>query len=267
MVDEIEAHKSTTDYLVGWVDTTARGAGLGRGQLHSADYLTPEEDERPAVTLSEAYQDLPDTIFGLVPKSMTWKFMRPFMNNLGYWAINAAKYWTSRTISHQKRFRQSMAAFNFLLDYVPNWEWAFLPGGLIQYQSFIPQDYANAVFSEMLRLSQRRGTPSYLAVIKRHRPDPFLLTHAVDGYSLALDFRVTRGNRTALNQLAADFNRLVLEADGRLYFAKDSTLTPDVVDQFLGEETINAFLALKRRVDPDGILTSDLFRRCFAHHL
>ena len=35
----------------------------------------------------------------------------------------------------------------------------------------------------------------YLGVLKRHRPYPFLMTHAVDGYSLALDFKVTKRNR------------------------------------------------------------------------
>ena len=48
MMDDIETFKSTTDYIVGWIDTTARRNGLGRGQLHSADYLTPDEDRRPA---------------------------------------------------------------------------------------------------------------------------------------------------------------------------------------------------------------------------
>jgi hypothetical protein len=27
----------------------------------------------------------------------------------------------------------------------------------------------------------------YLGVLKRHRPDPFLMTHAVDGFSMAME--------------------------------------------------------------------------------
>ena len=264
MMDDIETFKSTTDYIVGWIDTTARRNGLGRGQLHSADYLTPDEDRRPARTLDIDYQTLPDTLFGLVPKSITWKLLRPFMNNLGLLGINMAKYWSSRTIGHQKRFRQSFAAFNFLLDYVPNWERAYGRGGLIQYQSFLPKERAYDVFLEMLQLSQRRGLPSYLGVLKRHRPDKFLLSHAVDGFSLALDFRLTKGNRSAVNRLATEFNQLVLEGGGRFYFAKDSTLTSNEVSQFLGEDTIQTFLAFKQRCDPEGLLQTDLFRRCFS---
>jgi FAD/FMN-containing dehydrogenase len=264
MLDDIDVSKGTNDYIVGWVDTTAGGEGLGRGQLHSADYLSPAEEPYPARSLNVAYQTLPDTIMGLMPKSMTWKFMRPFMNNLGLWGVNTAKYLSSRTIGHNKRSRQSFAAFNFLLDYVPDWERAYGAGGLIQYQSFIPTDDAHAVFLEMLRLSQEKRLPSFLGVVKRHRPDPFLLTHAVDGFSLALDYRLTRHNRPAVSALSQAFNDLVVSAGGRFYFAKDSTLTPAIVERFLGPETISSFLALKRRVDPHDILQSDLYRRCFA---
>lgn len=266
MLEDIDAHKTASDYIVGWVDTTARGRGIGRGQLHSADYLGPGEDPHPAHTLSVAYQTLPDTILGLVPKSITWRLMRPLMNNTGAWAVNTAKYLTSRTIGHQKQFHQSFAAFNFLLDYVPHWERAYGPGGLIQYQCFVPQKNAREVFETLLRRSQAQHLPSYLGVLKRHRPDPFLLSHAVDGFSLALDFRVTRGNRSALNRLAGELSEVVLDAGGRFYFAKDSTLTRAQVERFLGAEVIARFRTLKRRCDPEGLLESDLYRRCFRPH-
>jgi hypothetical protein len=263
MVEDVDVHKTESDYVVGWIDTTARGRSLGRGQIHTADYLRPDEDPHPIQTLSLEYQNLPDTLFGLVPKSIIWRFMKPFMSNLGTQAINTGKYWSSRTIGHQKRFKQSFAAFNFLLDYIPNWERSYGKGGLIQYQSFVPKDHALDVFSELLALSQKRHLPSYLGVFKRHRPDEFLLSHAVDGYSLALDFRVTRKNRAALSQLTSGFSKLVLESGGRFYFAKDSVLSPVMVEGFLGSDTIRRFKALKGNCDPQNLLQSDLYRRCF----
>ncbi len=267
MLNDIDSRKSTSDYIVGWVDTTAGGAGRGRGQIHGADYLTPEEEPYPVRSLSPEYQVLPDTLLGLVPKSIVWRLMRPVMNRPGLWGVNTAKYWASRTISHNQRYRQSFVAFNFLLDYVPDWERAYGKGGLIQYQSFVPTAAAQDVFGEMLRISQKRGLPSFLGVVKRHKPDAFLLSHAVDGFSLALDFSVPQRNKEALIEMTAHFNQIVLEAGGRFYFAKDSTMTPEVVDRFLGEETIRRFMDLKRSVDPAFTLQSDLFRRCFANHL
>src|SRR5258707_7869645 len=116
----------------------------------------------------------------------------------------------------------------------------------------------------MLQLSHKRGLPSYLSVTKRHRPDKFLLSHAVDGFSLAMDFKVTPGNRARLSAMLQDFDRIVLEAGGRFYFAKNSETTRETASRFLGEETIQRFKKLKKRCDPDGISGSNLYRRGFG---
>jgi FAD/FMN-containing dehydrogenase len=258
MLTDLDQFKADYDYLVGWVDGLN---GNGRGQIHAADYLKEGEDPHPAQTLRVEYQTLPDTFFGLVPKSMMWLGMQFFMNNPGTWLVNTAKYLHSRTLEHNKQYIQSLVAFNFLLDYVPNWERSYGRDGLIQYQSFLPLETAAETYLEMLRLCQRRGTPTYLGVTKRHRPDKFLLTHAVNGYSFAMDFKVTRGNRARLQQLANDMNQMVLQAGGRFYFAKDSTLTPEVAARYLGEDTLRQLRALKERCDPHGLLQTDLFRR------
>jgi FAD/FMN-containing dehydrogenase len=261
---EATDREKENDYIVGWVDCTAGGRGLGRGQMHSANYLKPGDDPHPAQTLNADNQDLPDNLFGLVPKSIVWQFMRLAMNNPGAWAGNTGKYLMNRTIGNKKRYLQSLVAFTFLLDYVPNWERAYGRGGLIQYQSFLPKETAHDVYREILKLCKRRGLPSYLGVTKRHRPDDFLFSHAVDGFSLAMDFKVPDRKRTKLLQLSRDLNKLVLQGGGRFYFAKDSTLTPDVVQSFLGEATVKKFKKLKSQVDPDGILQTDLYQRCFG---
>ena len=252
-----------SDYLVGWIDAFAGGKKLGRSIVHQANYLQSGIDPSPAQTLRVSHQDLPDTIVGLVPKSLVWIFLRPFTNAFGIKFINWAKF-ISTKMSPKKQLRQAHAAFAFLLDYVPNWKKSYGKGGLIQYQSFIPKEQAETVFRKQIELSHRSGLPPYLAVFKRHRPDKFLMTHAVDGYSLALDFKVTRNNREKLWKLTEQFNRIVLDSEGRFYVAKDATLTPDAFRQYLGEETMQKFFELKNRFDPDNILESELSKRLFA---
>jgi decaprenylphospho-beta-D-ribofuranose 2-oxidase len=248
------------DYTVGWMDTMNGGKSLGRGQIHAANYLHGDEDPNPQKTMQLNNQILPPRIFGVFPKSILYLFMMPFANNLGWWAVNVAKYVASlRTHT----FRQPHAAFHFLLDYVPNWELSYGRGGMIQYQSFLPKETAEDAWREILALSLERGMPSYLGVTKRHRPDQFLLTHAVDGFSLALDFKVTDRNRVALSKMLKDFDRIVLDAGGRFYFAKNSETSAEATRAFLGEETIAKFKELKRRCDPGNLLESDLFRRVF----
>ncbi len=261
---DVDAYKDRYEYVVAWVDGTAGGRARGRGQLHAARHIPAEEEPYPQRTLDPAYQVLPDTFFGVVPKAVLWRFMRPFMNNLGVRLVNTAKYWAARTIGQQQTYRQSLVAFNFLLDYVPHWERAYGGGGLLQYQIFVPRDQAARVFHEVLRRTQARGWPTYLAVIKRHRPDRFLLSHAVDGFSLALDFPVRPRRVSALLTLLHELDALVLDAGGRFYFAKDATLQPATARAFLGEAALRRFLEYKRTWDPQDVLQTDLYRRLFA---
>ena len=256
-LNDIQQSAPEHNYTVGWLDCTARGKGLGRGQLHTADYLAGSEDPDPARSLRVESQTLPGNFFGLVPKSLLHFFMAPFMINLGTWGVNTAKY----LIGRDKTYHQTHAAFHFLLDYVPDWELAY--GRLVQYQSFLPKETALAAWKEMLTIAHRRSLPSYLGVTKRHRPDGFLLSHALDGFSLALDFKVTKTNRLRLAQMLQDFDRIVLDAGGRFYFAKNSETRPESARRFLGEVTIARFKALKKRCDPYHLLESDLYRRVF----
>lgn len=244
------------DYIVGWLDTIT----IGHGQIHAANYLHGNEDPEPQKTIQLAYQNLPSRLFGVMPKSMLHYFMTPFMNNLGAWGINTGKYITSL---RKHTFRQSHAAFHFLLDYVPLWELSYGRGGLIQYQSFLPKETALQAWTDILSIAKRQGLPSYLGVTKRHRPDKFLLSHAVDGFSLAMDFKVTDGNRARMSAMLQEFDKIVLASRGRFYFAKNSETLAATARQFYGEETVEKFRKLKKRCDPNGLLESDLYRRIF----
>lgn len=262
LMASIDQLKDDSDYVVGWVDCLASGRALGRGQIHTADYLAEGEDPAATQTLQLDHQDLPDTFFGLIPKSIMWLLMRPLMNDLGARAVNNGRYW-SAYLPGDHSFRQSMAEFNFLLDYFPNWKKAYLPGGLIQFQAFVPKEMAASAFRHLLETTHQHRVPSYLGVLKRHRPDSFLLSHAVNGFSLALDFRVTRRRLSRLRSLLREMEAIVLDAGGRFYFAKDSSLSAAGAARFLGDEAIRELGRLKNRYDPGGLFSSNLTRRVF----
>ncbi len=261
-LQDLDEAKDRFDYVVAWLDGLAGGRALGRGQIHVARYLAPGEDPQPACTLRVEHQVLPETLFGLFPKSVLWRFMRLGMHRPGMRLVNLGKYLVARTLSHHKVYRQSLVAFNFLLDYIPHWERSYGSGGMMQFQLFVPKEQAYDVFREVLRIS-RREVPTYLAVLKRHRPDNFLLSHGVDGYSLALDFPVRPHQMHRLAAMLDTFHHLVLQAGGRFYFAKDASVTPQVALAFLGEETVRRFFALKDRYDPQDVLQTALYRRVF----
>jgi decaprenylphospho-beta-D-ribofuranose 2-oxidase len=253
----IEANAPNYDYIVGWLDAI----NVGHGQIHAANYLHAEDDPNSQKTMRLENQNLPSRLFGVMPKSWLHYFMTPFVNNLGWGMVNTAKYIASL---RKHTFRQPHAAFHFLLDYVPLWELSYGKGGLIQYQSFLPKEAALQAWTEMLTFAKKQGLPSYVGVTKRHRPDKFLLTHAVDGFSLALDFKVTDRNRARLSAMLQEFDRIVLANGGRFYFAKNSETTAETALAFYGKDTVAKFRKLKKRCDPQGLLESDLYRRIFG---
>lgn len=263
MIATFERERVDADYLVGWIDGFAKGASLGRGIIHRGDYAGPEVDPEAAKSLCVERQTLPSRLFGIVPKSWMWRFARPLVNDFGMACVNAAKFFSgTRSAGGTPRF-QTHVGFAFLLDYLPDWRRSYGRGGLIQYQSFVPADRAEEVHGGLIRAAQDAGIPPYLLVYKRHRRDPYLLTHSVDGYSMAMDFRVTKRNREALWALCATFDDRVVAAGGRFYFAKDATIARASFSRSVPAAELAEFVGLKRRLDPDLLLQTGLSRRLF----
>jgi hypothetical protein len=81
---------------------------------------------------------------------------------------------------------------------------------------------------------------------------------------MAMDFRITKRHREGIVALTRELDEIVLAANGRFYFAKDSTLRPQIVHAYLGQARIDRFMALKQRCDPEGLIQSNLWRRLFV---
>lgn len=259
----LEDLKGEADYLVSWLDLHGKGSGLGRGLMHRADQLEPGEDPDGVRFFDPVLQDVPGKLFGLVPKGWLWPGMWMATHCGGVPFVNWAKFQAGFREAKHSPYLQTHGAFHFLLDYVPRWQWMTRPGGLIQFQPFVPAAHGERVLRRLIERCHQAGMVPYLGVLKRHRPDPFLMTHAVDGYSLAMDFAVSSGKkkRAALWRLCQEMAEVVLEAGGRFYYAKDAVLQASSFPRIHGEGAVAEFRALKQRLDPQGLLQTDLSRR------
>ena len=86
----------------------------------------------------------------------------------------------------------------------------------------------------------------------------------VGGWTGSMDFPVTDRNRARLDRLTQRLNRVVVDAGGRFYFAKDAVVTADAWRASLGDEVVGRFFALKRLHDPDLLIQGNLWRRVMA---
>ncbi len=79
-----------------------------------------------------------------------------------------------------------------------------------------------------------------------------------------MDVKVDEARRGSLLEHCHGLTELVLAAGGKFYFAKDSVLRAGDAQRFLPSDRMDAFKALKRELDPEGLFTTDLMRRVFS---
>ena len=253
--EAFERFEGVSDYRVSWIDGFAKGKAFGRGQFQAAWH-----GEADPASLRPGTQEPADVALGFFPKSVVWRVLKAVNHPFGIQTMNGLRQLAARGPSDGKPFHQSLVAFTYQLDYVPHWRRAYEPGGMVQHQSFVPRTRAPEVFARMLELCQEAGLTPFLAVMKRHRADPFLLSYGLNGYSLALDFKVTRENRERVWALCHGLNDLVAEASGRFYLAKDATLRPEDYCATMGT-ALDEFARWRDAFDPDRALSSGLAER------
>ncbi|HEV2460042.1 MAG TPA: FAD-binding oxidoreductase, partial [Ktedonobacterales bacterium] len=128
--------------LVAWVDTSATGERLGRGLLKAGRDLLVGEDPHPEWTLTVEAQRGEAGVTRLLPAGLIPRLARPMTAGPGVWAANRAQWRRGKGKRARTYHLETHARANFLLDAIPNWRETYLPGGLIQQQSFVPRDVA-----------------------------------------------------------------------------------------------------------------------------
>ena len=162
--------------------------------------------------------------------------------------------WFRHAPEHRVGELLPLAGFFHPLDGVAEWNLLYGDRGFLQYQFVVADD---AVVARAIDLLASHRVPSFLAVLKRFGPgSPGPLSFPAPGWTLALDVPV---GPPGLGPLLDRIDGMVAEAGGRVYLAKDARLRPELVPVMYPR--LDELLAVRRRVDPSGVLRSDLSRR------
>ena len=238
-------HDRAFGYTVAWSDSLARGAHLGRSVVTSGDFAAPADLPAGA----DPFEFRPGARLGVPP------WMPPGLINRYSVALANEAYYRKAPRARPGEL-QTIGTFFHPLDGIRNWNRVYGPGGFRQYQYVLPFGQEAAVRRSFELVSRARAA-SFVTVLKRFgEGDPGLLSFPVPGWTLALDVPArTRG----LASLLAALDRLVVEAGGRVYLAKDSRVPAEVLAEMYPR--LAEFRKLREVVDPAGILASDLSRR------
>lgn len=235
-------------YSVAWIDCLARGAALGRSLVYAGEHAT--RDEVAALTAhAEPYPRPKQAKLGLPVDFPGWA-----LNSMSVKAFNEA-YFRAGARKAGAPHLGHWEPYFFPLDGIRDWNRLYGRRGFLQHQCVVPEARAEAVLGDILERFSRSGKGSFLAVLKKLRPASGMLSFPMPGYTLALDLPQTDAVRPLLDQI----DRIVVEAGGRLYMAKDARQSRNVFEA--SNPRLNEFRELRRATGADGRFSSRLATR------
>ena len=232
-------------YSSAWFDAISPPPKLGRaaitrGRLALSDELPKKLAKNPLKFDAPQLMTVPDV------------FPNGLMNKLTLSTIGELYY---RRGGHYRGKVQNLTQFYHPLDLLGEWNRGYGPAGFAQYQFLVPLS-AVEEFKHIIRDIQASSHCSALNVFKLFGPgNQAPLSFPMAGWNVAMDFPMKRGINELLNQL----DRRVLEFGGRLYTAKDSRMTAETFHAMYPR--IDEWIAVRRKVDPNGVFASDMARR------
>jgi decaprenylphospho-beta-D-ribofuranose 2-oxidase len=246
-LDRMDREDDGYRYSVAWIDLLATGAATGRsiltrGDFAAADDLGPRDRRDPLAYDPRALITAPPWVPTIA------------LNRLTMGVFNEA--WYRRAPKQRRGEVQTIARFFHPLDGIRGWNRIYGRRGFLQWQMALPFG-AEGTLRAVVEALAGEGRPSFLAVLKRFgAADPGPLSFPIAGWTLALDLPA---GDASLGALLDRLDRLVVDAGGRVYLAKDSRLDPALLAAMYPR--LAEWRAVRARVDPDRVLQSDLARR------
>jgi FAD/FMN-containing dehydrogenase len=113
---------------------------------------------------------------------------------------------------------KSIDQFFYPLDKILHWNRMYGTGGFTQYQLVLPKEASLPGLVEILKRISRTKPGAFLGVLKLFgKENDNLLSFPLEGYTLAVDFKINRDLFPFLDEL----DQIVLDFGGRLYLSKD----------------------------------------------
>jgi len=230
-----------TRYQVVWIDCLGDGADLGRGVAISGEHAGGDEVSGELLDLGSRRQ-----------KTVPLDFPDFALNPLSVKAFNTLYYAVHKPVQKIVSFE----SFFWPLDAIGDWNRIYGARGFIQYQCVLPFASADRGLRELLQAIVASKRAPFLAILKRFgEANAGLLSFPFAGYTLALDLPASEG----IVEFAHELDDITLKHGGRVYLAKDATLTPASARQMYPR--LAEFEAVKAELDPQMRFQSSLSKR------
>jgi decaprenylphospho-beta-D-ribofuranose 2-oxidase len=257
MLDYIYNQSLNEDYVIGQMDTFISGACLGRGSIHVAKHIINRNN---SLEVTKGI-DLNKYLFHFIPRTWFIYFGKLFISSYFMRFISAIKYYLDYLTSNKAGHVESFAQFNFLIDRIPNWPKIF-KYGFYEIEPLIPFSKTEEVIKDIINISHRYKLPAYLAGVKLHKKDNFLLSYSLNGYSVGFDFPIEYSRIKVQKKMFEEIHNIIINAKGLIYLAKDNLIKPHQFKKMYSGK-LEDFIEIKKKYDPTELFQSNIYRRLF----
>jgi decaprenylphospho-beta-D-ribofuranose 2-oxidase len=198
-----EEHADAT-YSVAWIDCLANGKNLGRSLLMLGEHSKSGD---------------------------LWVSSKKPINipvNLPTWILNSNSIGLFNQLYFHKAIFQKASSvipyqpYFYPLDQLQNWNRLYGKNGFVQYQFVLPKTSGVSGLKKVVKMIADSGSGSFLAVLKLFgKGNSNFLSFPMEGFSLALDFKVNQPTLALLDRL----DLVVQEMGGRVYLTKDARMS------------------------------------------
>ena len=210
-------------YSVAWIDCLAKGEDIGKCLLMVGDFADDGD-----LNFKEKKK-----------KTIPFNFPSFALNKLSVKAFNWLYY--KKAPDGESQQKVDIDTFFYPLDAINNWNRIYGKGGFTQYQFILPKEKSYQGLEKILGTIANSGKGSFLAVLKLYgKANENYLSFPMEGYSLALDFKIEPGLFELLDRL----DEIVLEYGGRIYLTKDVRVSKETFEK--GYPEIEKFRAFRK---------------------
>ena len=212
-------------YSMAWIDCLIKEPFLGRSVLN----LGWPQEKGKLVLPPEPRLNIPLDFPGFVLN----RFSMSVFNRLNY---AVARQGPRLRVRH-------LEGFFYPLDSILNWNRMYGRGGFTQYQFVLPKEASLEGLRAVLSRISSSGLGANLGVLKLLGPaNDNLLSFPMEGYTLALDFKIQEGLFPLLDEL----DSIVVDFGGRIYLTKDVRMKPETFKK--GYPNWESFAELRRKL-------------------
>ena len=212
---EIFENNMNATYSVAWINSTKTKDNIGQSLIMLGEHASIEDLDKKNI---QNHLEMKQKKNKIIP----FYFPDWFLNKNLIKLFNSIYYFFGKNTSKEKLVYWD--DYFYPLDKILEWNKIYGRKGFVQYQCVFPLKKSKDGIIELLMEIDKSSVSSFLSVLKRFGDQESNFSFPMKGYTIALDFPVSKETFDLLEKL----DDITLKYEGRFYLAKDARMKKEI---------------------------------------